>query len=225
MAGTVARREYIFDLFGGRLCLDFVNTLNGSRATGHTEEKLTSYADLVSWGRQTGVITERVARRLLREAAERPGEASAVLEDAISLREAIYGILAAAINERPPEKADLATLNAALSNAMRRSEVVKTADGFDWDWSTAEGALDPMLWPVARSAAELLTSDDLTRTRECGGDECTWLFLDTSKNRSRRWCDMRGCGNRAKSRRHYERKRATASAGRARTEHPSESLN
>ncbi len=202
-------REYIFDLVGGQLCLDFVNTLNGSRDTGRTNEKLTTYADLVSWSRQAGVITERVARRLLKEAAQRQAEASAVLEEAIRLREAIYRIFKATISGGSPGKGDLATLNAALARALSRSVVIKTADGFEWDWSDDDRALDRMLWPVARSAATLLTSDELNRTRVCGGDECTWLFLDTSKNRSRRWCDMKECGNRAKSRRHYERKRGT----------------
>jgi predicted RNA-binding Zn ribbon-like protein len=199
--------EATFELVGGKLSLDFVNTFDGSRDTGNGREKLTSYADLVSWSRQAGIITNGEAKSLLREAARRPREAAEVLEQAIALRETIYRIFRAVIRGRSPDKADLAALNAALSRALTQSQVIRQGEGFVWDWSYDEDDMDRLLWPVTRSAAELLTSDEFSRARECGGDECTWLFMDTSKNRTRRWCDMKGCGNRAKSRRHYERKK------------------
>jgi predicted RNA-binding Zn ribbon-like protein len=207
------KKEYGFELVGGRLCLDFVNTLNGSRDTGEVEEKLTNYADVVSWGRQAGIITEREARELLKEAARSPKEAEAVVLRARDLREAIYRIFSAVTHERTPAKSDLSILNGALSQAMAQSEIVGTNEGFVWDWSKGGDriALDRVLWPVARSAAELLTSDEMKRARVCEADDCTWLFMDLSKNRSRRWCDMKYCGNRAKSRRHYERKRSALS--------------
>jgi predicted RNA-binding Zn ribbon-like protein len=204
-------QEYDFELVGGRLCLDFVNTLNGSREIEQTEEKLTSYAALVSWSKQAGVVSEREARQLLKEAARRPKEAAKVVERAIALREAIYGIITTVAHGTPPSKADLKILNATLSQAMARSEIKRTTDGFSWGWTSDEDALDRMLWPVARSAAELLTSEEVSRARVCEAGDCTWLFMDLSKNNSRRWCDMKYCGNRAKSRRHYERKRATLS--------------
>jgi predicted RNA-binding Zn ribbon-like protein len=199
--------EVNYELVGGELCLDFVNTLDGSRDTGNGRERLTSYADLAAWSRQAGIVTDGEAKGLLREASRRPLEAAEVFEQAIALRETIYRIFRAVVNGRSPDKADLATLNAALSHALAQSQIVKQGAGFVWDWSRNDDALDRLLWPVARSAAELLTSDELSRARLCGGDECTWLFMDTSKNRSRRWCDMKGCGNRAKSRRHYERRK------------------
>jgi predicted RNA-binding Zn ribbon-like protein len=204
-------REYLFELVGGRLCLDFVNTLNGSREIEETEEKLTSYAALVSWSRQAGELSEREARQLLKEAERRPKEAAKVVERAIALREAIYGIITTSANGASPSKADLKVLNAALSEAMARSEIKRTTNGFSWGWTSDEVTLDRMLWPVARSAAELLTSEEMNRARVCEAGDCTWLFMDLSKNHSRRWCDMKYCGNRAKSRRHYERKRATIS--------------
>jgi predicted RNA-binding Zn ribbon-like protein len=204
-------REYLFELVGGRLCLDFVNTLNGSREMEETEEKLTSYAALVSWSRQAGELSEREARQLLKEAERRPKEAAKVVERAIALREAIYGIITTSANGASPSKADLKILNDALSQAMARSEIKRTTKGFSWGWTSDEMTLDRMLWPVARSAAELLTSEEMNRARVCEAGDCTWLFMDLSKNHSRRWCDMKYCGNRAKSRRHYERKRATLS--------------
>ncbi|HWT02010.1 MAG TPA: ABATE domain-containing protein [Pyrinomonadaceae bacterium] len=206
------KQEHVFELVGGRLCLDFVNTMEGSRETGETEEKLLSYGDLVAWGRQAGVLTEREARTLLKGAARDPAGAARALARARALREAIYAIFyAVARGRRAPSKSDLAVLNAELSEAMAQQRVVRVGEGFAWDWVADDAALGRVTWPVARSAAELLTSGEAGRTRVCEAGDCSWLFMDLSKNRSRRWCDMKYCGNRAKSRRHYERKRATAS--------------
>jgi predicted RNA-binding Zn ribbon-like protein len=199
----------VFELVAGRPCLDFVNTLDGSRETGKTEEKLLSYGDLVAWAREAGVVTKREARALLREAGRDPGAAARTLQRARALREAIYGIFyAVAHRGHAPSKTDLAVLNAELSEALAQQKVVRTGDGFAWDWGAKHEALERVIWPVARSAAELLTSGEVERTRVCEAGDCSWLFVDLSKNRSRRWCDMKNCGNRAKSRRHYERQRA-----------------
>jgi predicted RNA-binding Zn ribbon-like protein len=203
------KEGHVFELIAGRSCLDFVNTLDGSRETGKTEEKLSSYGDLVAWARQAGVVTEREARALLREAGRDPDAAARTLQRARALREAIYGIFyAVAHRRRAPSKTDLAVLNAELSEALARQQVVRSGDGFAWDWSAMGVALERVIWPVARSAAELLTSGEVERTRVCEAGDCSWLFMDLSKNRSRRWCEMKYCGNRAKSRRHYERQRA-----------------
>jgi predicted RNA-binding Zn ribbon-like protein len=193
-------------LLGGRLSLDFVNTADW-HASDHPVEFLTSYSDLVAWSQHVGILTDHQAQRLLKKAARRPGDASAVLERAIALREAIYRIFSAISRGRPPQAADLATFNVELSEALAQSRIVSTAEGFTWDWAGAEDALDWMLWPVAHDAAGLLTSEELDRVGQCADDRCGWLFLDTSRNRSRRWCSMEDCGNRAKARRYYERKR------------------
>jgi predicted RNA-binding Zn ribbon-like protein len=194
-------------LLGGRLSLDFANTADW-HASDQPVEFLTSYSDLVAWSQHVGILTDHQAQRLLKKAARRPEDATAVLERAIALREAIYRIFSAISRGRPPQAADLATFNAELSEALAQSRIVSTAQGFTWDWAGAEGALDQMLWPVVHDAAGLLTSEDLDRVGQCADDRCGWLFLDTSRNRSRRWCSMEDCGNRAKARRHYKRKRA-----------------
>jgi predicted RNA-binding Zn ribbon-like protein len=194
-------------LLGGRLSLDFVNTADW-HASDHPVEFLTSYSDLVAWSQHVGILTDHQAQRLLKKAARRPEDANAVLERAIALREAIYRIFSAISRERPPQAADLATFNAELSGALAQSRIVSTAQGFTWDLAGAEDTLDQMLWPVVHDAAGLLTSEDLDRVGQCADDRCGWLFLDTSRNRSRRWCSMENCGNRAKARRHYKRKRA-----------------
>jgi predicted RNA-binding Zn ribbon-like protein len=88
--------------------------------------------------------------------------------------------------------------------------IVSTEEGLAWDWACAEDALDRVLWPVVHDAAGLLTSQELKRVKKCADERCGWLFFDTSRNHSRRWCSMESCGNRAKARRHYERQRAGA---------------
>jgi predicted RNA-binding Zn ribbon-like protein len=194
-------------LVGGRLCLDFANTV-GWHASDHPSERLRSYADLVAWSQQAGIVTDHEAQRLMEEAVHRPEAAAAVLDQAITLREGIYRIFSAVAGGRQLAADDLALLNAALTEALGHLRVVPSADGFKWAWASEQGALDRMLWPVVRSAAELLTEGELSRVRECAGDVCGWLFVDTSRNRSRRWCDMQDCGNVAKVRRFRARHRS-----------------
>ncbi|MHB0868564.1 MAG: CGNR zinc finger domain-containing protein [Chloroflexota bacterium] len=196
-----------FHLQGKQLCLEFANTADW-HDSAQPEEGLTSYADLVGWSSRQGVLSEGEAERLLQEAARRPGEAASVLARGIGLREAIFRIISAITAGLPPRQADLDTLNASLSAALARLRVTATGGDFLWSWAGSGEELDRVLWPVAASAGELLTSDGLGRVRKCAGDPCGWLFLDTSRNQSRRWCDMKSCGNRAKARRHYGRKRA-----------------
>ena len=194
-------------LLGGRLCLDFANTANWHRSD-HPVETLTSLSELIAWSQQTGILSEHQARRLLNVAARRPKDANAVLQRAIDLREVIYRILSSISGGLAPQNGDLAAFNAELSRALAQSRIVSTGEGFAWNWAGAEDALDQMLWPVVHDAAGLLTSEELDRVGQCADDRCGWLFLDTSRNRSRRWCSMEDCGNRAKARRYYERKRA-----------------
>ncbi|MFN8497872.1 MAG: ABATE domain-containing protein [Anaerolineae bacterium] len=201
----------LFSLIAGELCLDFTNTVSGrDKADPHapvTNDKLASYADLLAWSELAGVLTPSLAARLRSEAEQRPAAALAALERAIALREAMYRVFAARAAAAATDVEDLAVLNDALAAAMARARLIPVGEGFVWDWPDGEDALDRMLWPVARSAAELLTSSRVERVHECEGDTCTWLFVDTSKNHSRRWCDMKDCGNRAKARRHYHRTR------------------
>lgn len=195
-------------LVGGQLCLDFTNTV-GAHRSDQGIEYLTSYADLVAWSRHTGTVTAAEAEQLLAVAWTRPAEAAAVLARAIVLREALYRLVSGMAGGQPPDDSALATLNAALAPLLGQSRLLlgEAEAGFVWAWAGAPDALDQLLWPVAWSAGELLTSGELARVRECAGDTCGWLFMDLSRNRSRRWCDMQDCGNRAKARRHYQRRR------------------
>ncbi len=201
-------------LVGGGLCFDFANTVGGrvpaesgrgKRAFAVVRDKLGGYADLVTWGRRVGLLTGTEARRLLRAAEGRPDEAAAALARGVAMREAAFHIFRAIVDGRPPDAAGLETLNRELQVARRHERLVHTRDGFVWQWDEREGALDCVLWPVARSAAEFLASGDLNRVKACGGAECGWIFVDISRNRSRQWCDMQDCGNLAKVRRFRQR--------------------
>jgi predicted RNA-binding Zn ribbon-like protein len=187
--------------------LEFTNTVDWHGRTDYGE-RLTSYAALVDWAVRQGVLSDSDAGRLLRAAAQRPEAAAAVLARAIALREALYRVFSATAHGRTPDEADVATVNDAIPPAFQHLQLARHNARFDWTWAGPADALDRMLWPVVRSAAQLLTADALARVRECANDPCGWLFLDTSKNRSRRWCSMADCGNRVKARRHYQRVRA-----------------
>jgi predicted RNA-binding Zn ribbon-like protein len=211
---------WTFHLSGGRLCLDLANTVSWRRSD-RPIERLGSYADLLAWSRQTGLVPEADARTLAREATRRSAEAARVLAQAIALREVIYRIFSAIAGSGAPAPADLAALNGALAGAFTRLRITPAAGRFALEWDAGRPAFDRMLWPAARSAAELLVSDDLAHVRTCPAENCGWVFVDTTKNRSRRWCDMKVCGNRAKVRRHYARAVARRSPRRPGEPNPS----
>jgi predicted RNA-binding Zn ribbon-like protein len=184
----------------GRLCLDFVNTVGG-RTEIVLRDKLNDYGDLVRFGQLSGSLPAAGARRLARKAANDSGKAAAVLARAKELREALYRIFRSSIDARRPAGSDLATLGGELLIARSHERLAISTATYIWTWDD-EAAPDRVLWPVARSAADLLTSSDLAALRQCAGDRCGWLFLDSSRNHRRRWCDMKDCGNRAKVQRY-----------------------
>ena len=192
-------------LKSGWLCLDFANTA-GWHLSDHPAERLTSYAQLIGWARSIGLLPEQTAQQLLRAAEQHPAEAARVLDRAVALREAIYHIFVAVAGGHSPSADDQATLNAELSRSMARSRLVWNKANFDWSRQGDDGDLDQILWRILRSTTDLLTGEDIKRVGVCADDRgCGWLFYDTSRNRTRQWCSMRGCGNRAKARRHYEK--------------------
>lgn len=194
-----------FDFTGGRLCLDFVDTVNNRLDA--PRDLLRSYDDLLAWGQQAGILSDDDISRLRSQAAQYPEKAAQTLQDAIAVREAIYRIFQAIAEGDAPAASDLGAFNAALAQAMSHGCIVPDASGFIWHWDDSSARqLDRVLWSALRSAADLLTSPDLEHVRLCASEDCGWLFLDESKNHTRRWCDMKTCGNRAKARRHYQKK-------------------
>ena len=197
-----------FEFSGGALCLDFANTVN-HRPAAHRQELLTDFAVLVAWSREARLLSEAQARDVLRRMSHAHAKAQAALHRAQSLREVIYSVCSAAAAKRPPDVQQLAALNRLLAEILAHSSLEPRGSGFAWAHPDEGQPIDGVLWAVARSAADLLTSDALAQVRECAATNCGWLFLDRSKNGSRRWCDMKVCGNRAKVQRFRRRARKT----------------
>ena len=211
--GVQTARGFLFELTGGRLCLDFANTVD-NRPTAQPKELLGSYSDLLSWSVQAGALQPADAGRLARLAGRRAPEADRVLRRAREIREAIFGVFSDLEGGRRTRDQALAVLEDALPRALSRLRLVPAKGRFEWGWTREEDALDAMLWPVIKSTAELLTSGELERVRECAAAECAWLFIDGSRNGTRRWCDMTVCGNRNKARRFYSRSKPSSAAGK-----------
>lgn len=187
---------------GGRLCLDFVNTVGGrDDRDAVIRDKIASYADLLAWSVLAGMVERRQAAALARLAAHEGRKAALVLRRVIGLREALYRIFKCAMEGRRPAAPDVDRLRQELSIARANQRFRQRGRDFAWTFAERQEQLDRVMWPIALCAAELLTSDEITALKQCGGAECGWIFLDTSRNHRRQWCDMRDCGNRAKVRR------------------------
>jgi predicted RNA-binding Zn ribbon-like protein len=198
-----------FDLSGGHLALDFANTVGGTRA--RPTEHLHGYEDLLDWARQVGSIGDAVRRRLARGAERRPQDAAKALRRAVELREAIFRAFDARAEGRPEPAEAIATIDRE-ARAAAAHRTLRSIDGrVERGWDDEGERLERPIWPIAVAAEELLVATDTPVIKECASETCDWLFIDHSRNRSRRWCDMNDCGNRAKARRFYARSRRSVS--------------
>jgi predicted RNA-binding Zn ribbon-like protein len=198
-----------FERVGGRLCLDFINT-RGSHFDDGAREYVGDYAGLVAWLRACeGGLDARQASRALAQAREHPRKAADVFAKSRELRALLYRVIAARANGAAPARADLDAFNREAKAALAHRRIA-TGERWRWTWDD-ESALELPLWLVLSSAVDLLLDDDPSRLRQCPApDGCGWLFYDTSRNATRRWCSMRMCGNGAKSRRFQRRRREAA---------------
>ena len=203
---AVKQSEFRFDLTGRHLALNLANTISRRHDPARRKEHLASYLDLLSFARQSEIVSPKLAEHLHTYAVGHPAEARRSFAKTITLREALYRVFAAIAQKRSGDAGDLRTINDYALAAMRHRTLAPMNGGFRWDWqSDGKTNLERILWPIAPAAADLLTSDELKIVRFCEAPDCEWLFLDHSRNHSRRWCDMTSCGNRAKARRHYQR--------------------
>jgi predicted RNA-binding Zn ribbon-like protein len=164
----------------------------------------------LAFASQTGYLTEDAASALSRAATEDMETASAVYSLGRELRSAIYRIFSsqAGGQEIPPK--DVGRINGLLGEALSHRRLARRDGDFVWSWTDVDvDDLRAPMWPIIESAATLLTSVELERVRECGAEDCNWLFVDRSRAKTRRWCSMRSCGNRAKARRYYHRQRTS----------------
>lgn len=191
------------EIVGGALCLDFVNTINSRLNPEH--DYLIQYSDLASWANKVGILSPTQSNQLQKRAKQNVQEAENALETARTLREMLYRLFSNATKNSEPNKKDLETFVAFYGEVVSHALLLKKDDHYATSWKLDE-ALHSVLWPVIHSAGELLLSSELGQVKECPG--CGWLFLDTSKNQSRRWCSMNTCGARDKMRRYHKRQRA-----------------
>ena len=200
MAGVSKRFEFL----GGALCLDLINTV-GWRATPREIEFVPEWPDMAAWVRQAGFLSKTQSGRL-----EELSDGRALLKKAKQLRECLHRLFTAVIEGHAADDADVEILNTFLWPGMARTGISRRGKRFGWMTRPANSVEDDVLWPIARSAAELLTSDVLNRVRVCADGTCGWLFLDATKNKRRAWCAMRICGNRHKARRHRAHLKASS---------------
>ncbi len=198
-----------FSFVGGTLCLDFCNTMIGRR-TASPADRVSTFDELVSFVRQAGVATPAEAAALRALGERRPDEAARVSARARALRDTLYRVFGAVAERRDPEPADIDRVSAETAAFAKNRRLRRDGGRYRWVCESPDGDLAWPLSAIVMSACELLTQADLSRVRACEADDCASLFFDSSKNRSRRWCDMAECGNRAKARAFYRRQRGTA---------------
>jgi predicted RNA-binding Zn ribbon-like protein len=200
------RRPPQFELIGGNVCLDFINTLD-DRPSDQPKELLKDYYELARFGQETGILTPEQLDFFYENVPLMPEEAADALGRAVNLREAMYAVFSALMTGQTVPPVEMDTLNAYIQDAALHSRLVESGGRCEWRFDNMGSAFDAMLWPIARAAADLLASSDVALVRACSSPTCQWYFLDTSKNHHRRWCSMKQCGNRAKVRKYYAKKK------------------
>jgi len=201
-----------FKYVGGDASVDLVNTVDWTRR-GLVDDRLTDYERLTRWAEGAGLLTARQGAQLRSLATEHPRLADRVHRDALELRWQLRELfIASDRGESLGEVATLDAFNRSLGDALSRLELAPQPRAADtgaplrWSWRDAGERLEAVLWPVVRSAAELLVSDEASRIHECASEDCGWMYVDRSRNGLRRWCQMETCGNREKTRRRAERR-------------------
>jgi predicted RNA-binding Zn ribbon-like protein len=188
---------------GGHISLDFANTF-AERRPVPIGDYFQSYDHLLAWCWHNGQVDDSHAEHCYTVAQKRLEEAQATLEYALDVRETIYGVFSTWLEHGMLQRSDLNGLNTILARLLPHRCLDISDNGCVWAWDGEH--LELILLPIVMAATDLLTSEQIEQVRQC--PNCGWLFLDTSRNHSRRWCSMDFCGSKMKSRRQYERKRS-----------------
>jgi len=191
-------------LIGNELALDLANTSSGRGHATHRDH-LERAEHVVAWARHARALSSSDGDKLEAELAANPKLAQRLLRRTLELREAVHMIGQAIATRRAADAGAVEQLKHIHAECVARAKLVPHGASFVWGWDPADGVVEAVLGPVTLSALTLLTQSDLSRVKQCQGDRCGWLFFDTTKNKSRRWCEMEVCGNRAKQRRFHRR--------------------
>jgi len=187
--------------FGGRVCLDFANTMDW-RTSEAPQELIENYAALLGWSARRGTLPAGALARLRTRARRQPADAAAALRDAHALRAEIW---AAADALHGGGRAELASFNRRLAALPAQPPLVRRGRRYVHELPGAR--LAEPLWPVLWSLTALLSSEDAARVGRCRAEGCGWFFVDASPNGSRMWCSSEVCGNRERARRAYTKRR------------------
>jgi predicted RNA-binding Zn ribbon-like protein len=206
-------RAATLELVGGSLALDFANTSSGRGSPAH-QEHLRDFETLVLWVEHARVAAPPDCLAMREQAGRDPKRAAAIFARALAVRETIWRIGGAIAERREVTQALRDELVEVHAKSLAFAELTSRNQAFIWSWDPSRDVEAAILGPITLSALSLLMEKDLSRTKRCEGKECGWLFFDATKNRSRRWCEMKVCGNRAKVRAARQRKRI----GETRTE-------
>jgi len=199
--------EKTFSLEEGKLCLDFVNTVSWRFSKKRKKETLNNFIDLISWVKKEGILEDITIRKIMINAPKQPDKVKRIYKRTIKLRELCHRIFSNIATKGHVPTEDLLVFNDLLADSMGKScYIAPNGNGFVWAFSSAVDSIDLFLNPIIKSAADFLVSPNLKRLKQCADEYCGGLFIDKSRNNSRRWCSMNDCGNRAKAHRHYLRK-------------------
>ncbi|MGH7646948.1 MAG: CGNR zinc finger domain-containing protein [Gemmatimonadaceae bacterium] len=207
MSGDVERARSQF--FGGRVCLDFANTLDW-RTSPQPVELIPDYRALLDWSHRRGTLPRLALGRLAKRHGHTRG-GSAAMSKAIALRAEIWAICDALVSSAQP---DLTRFNSLLAMAPPQPRIVQGRAGLLHELK-GHDPVEP-LCPILWSMSAMLTSIDAQRMGVCEAGGCGWFFVDESPNQSRRWCSSEICGNRERVRRSYAKRNETAPLGQPR---------
>ena len=198
-SGQQERTFHSFQLIAGDPALDLVNTLDWRFRESGPEEQIANYDDLLNFAEQCGLLSPKQRKTLRRTTT--PYAGSHVVEETRGLREALSDLLYSGLDGKNSSAASLITLERFFRKVREQTRLVRDGSRLKWEWSGAETKPEFPVWLLTRAASRLLLSENVQQVRACANLECRWLFMDTSKNHTRRWCDMKLCGNRMKARR------------------------
>ena len=190
-------------IVGGNVALDLLNTQNGPAGEAPEDDVLSDYRDLLAWASHVGLMSAAEERGFRRRARQRPAEADAAFQRARETRAYLHDVFDAVARGKPPARADLLQLQHDAAEALSHGRLVPADGGYRWSWADDQDLGRP-LWPVIHAALKLVTDGPLKRVKGCAS--CRFVFVDESKNRSRRWCSMDDCGAEDKMRKYVARR-------------------